>query len=85
MVKIIQEMFPVPPGKDQKICSKHEESLTFFCEVDQKAICVVCRESKHHKHHSIVPVDEGFREDQDKKKENPVAPHSPSDVPDLRN
>ncbi|NXK00348.1 TRI41 ligase, partial [Corythaixoides concolor] len=41
-----------------KLCQKHQEPLKLFCEVDEEAICVVCRESRSHKHHSVVPLEE---------------------------
>ena len=40
------------------LCEKHQEHLKLFCEVDEQAICVVCRESRSHKHHSVVPLEE---------------------------
>ncbi|XP_074873109.1 E3 ubiquitin-protein ligase TRIM41 [Carettochelys insculpta] len=40
------------------LCEKHQEPLKLFCEVDELAICVVCRESRTHKHHSVVPLEE---------------------------
>ncbi|NXG62589.1 TRI41 ligase, partial [Hemiprocne comata] len=40
------------------LCEKHQEPLKLFCEVDEEAICVVCRESRSHKHHSVVPLEE---------------------------
>lgn len=40
------------------LCEKHQEPLKLFCEVDEQAICVVCRESRSHKHHSVVPLEE---------------------------
>uniref|UniRef100_A0A674JYQ6 Uncharacterized protein n=1 Tax=Terrapene triunguis TaxID=2587831 RepID=A0A674JYQ6_9SAUR len=52
----IAKKFPEPRGK--KACEKHEELLKLFCEVDQTPICVVCRESRSHKDHSVLPVDE---------------------------
>ncbi|XP_028941204.1 E3 ubiquitin-protein ligase TRIM41, partial [Antrostomus carolinensis] len=45
------------PGSPN-LCQKHQEPLKLFCEVDEEAICVVCRESRSHKHHSVVPLEE---------------------------
>ncbi|XP_068391044.1 E3 ubiquitin-protein ligase TRIM52 [Eschrichtius robustus] len=65
-VQIIRQMCPTPnrgsQGNDQGICSKHQEALKLFCEVDNEAICVVCRESRSHKQHSVVPVEEVVQE-----------------------
>ncbi|XP_030873227.1 tripartite motif-containing protein 52 isoform X5 [Leptonychotes weddellii] len=66
MVQIIRQMCPTPYrgswGNDQGICSKHQEALKLFCEVDKEAICVVCRESRSHKQHSVVPLEEVVQE-----------------------
>ncbi|XP_057565091.1 E3 ubiquitin-protein ligase TRIM52 isoform X2 [Hippopotamus amphibius kiboko] len=66
MVQIISQMCPTPNrgsrGNDQGICSKHQKALKLFCEVDKEAICVVCRESRSHKLHSVVPLDEAVHE-----------------------
>uniref|UniRef100_A0A8C3FBP6 Uncharacterized protein n=1 Tax=Chrysemys picta bellii TaxID=8478 RepID=A0A8C3FBP6_CHRPI len=52
----IAKKIPEPRGK--KACEKHEELLKLFCEVDQTPICVVCRESRSHKDHAVLPIDE---------------------------
>ncbi|XP_077767207.1 E3 ubiquitin-protein ligase TRIM52 isoform X1 [Canis aureus] len=66
MVQIIHQMCPTPyqgsRGNDQGICSKHQEALKLFCEVDEEAICVVCRESRSHKQHSVVPLEKVVQE-----------------------
>uniref|UniRef100_A0A8C8ZKG0 RING-type E3 ubiquitin transferase n=1 Tax=Prolemur simus TaxID=1328070 RepID=A0A8C8ZKG0_PROSS len=66
MVQIIRQMCPTPyrgsRGNDQGICLKHQEALKLFCEVDKEAICVVCRESRSHKQHSVVPLEEVMQE-----------------------
>ncbi|XP_077010154.1 E3 ubiquitin-protein ligase TRIM52 [Tamandua tetradactyla] len=62
MVQIIRQMCHTPcresQSHEQNICSKHQEALKLFCEVDKEAICVVCRESRSHKEHSVVPLEE---------------------------
>nr|XP_036306363.1 E3 ubiquitin-protein ligase TRIM52 [Pipistrellus kuhlii] len=66
MVQVIRHMRPTPYsgslGDDKGICSKHQKALKLFCEVDNEAICVVCRESKSHKQHSVVPLEEVAQE-----------------------
>ncbi|XP_028912059.1 E3 ubiquitin-protein ligase TRIM41 [Ornithorhynchus anatinus] len=69
MVQIIKQMHPNPRrgsrgggGLDQGFCPKHQEALKLFCEVDKEAICVVCRESRSHKQHSVVPLEEVVQE-----------------------
>lgn len=52
-------MAEVAGGLEKRaLCEKHQEPLKLFCEVDEHAICVVCRESRSHKHHSVVPLEE---------------------------
>ncbi|XP_077614508.1 E3 ubiquitin-protein ligase TRIM52 isoform X2 [Crocuta crocuta] len=79
MVQIIRQVSPTPyrgsRGNDQGICSKHQEALKLFCEVDEEAICVVCRESRSHKQHSVVPVEEVVQEYKVKRQESPCAEH----------
>ncbi|KAB0385834.1 hypothetical protein FD755_000790 [Muntiacus reevesi] len=66
MVQIIRQMCPTSNREsrvnDQGICSKHQEALKLYCEVDKEAICVICRESRSHKQHSVVPLDEVVHE-----------------------
>uniref|UniRef100_G3T844 Tripartite motif containing 52 n=1 Tax=Loxodonta africana TaxID=9785 RepID=G3T844_LOXAF len=64
MVQIIHQMCPMPyqgsRGNDQG-CSKHQEALKLFCEVDKEVICVVCQESWSHKQHNVVPLESYIR------------------------
>nr|KAF6350456.1 tripartite motif containing 41 [Myotis myotis] len=66
MVQVIRQMHPAPGrggrGGEQGVCPKHQEALKLFCEVDEEAICVVCRESRSHKQHSVVPLEEVVQE-----------------------
>nr|XP_020767881.1 E3 ubiquitin-protein ligase TRIM41 isoform X5 [Odocoileus virginianus texanus] len=66
MVQVIRQMHPTAGrgsrGNEQGICPKHQEALKLFCEVDEEAICVVCRESRNHKQHSVVPLEEVVQE-----------------------
>nr|XP_060615297.1 E3 ubiquitin-protein ligase TRIM41-like [Anolis sagrei ordinatus] len=47
---------------ERSICEKHQEPLKLFCETDEEPICVVCRESRAHKHHSVMPLEEVVQE-----------------------
>ncbi|CAL8236469.1 unnamed protein product [Boreogadus saida] len=50
-----------PPCKPIKVdgkCEQHAEELKLYCETDHMPICVVCRESRAHRHHEVVPVHE---------------------------
>ncbi|XP_072331707.1 zinc-binding protein A33-like isoform X1 [Scyliorhinus torazame] len=45
--------------KESKLhCEKHQEELKLFCETDKKLICVICRDSREHKSHNFLPIDE---------------------------
>ncbi|KAG6922342.1 tripartite motif containing 10, partial [Chelydra serpentina] len=59
----ITQKFPAPGGKEA--CEKHEELLKLFCEVDQTLLCVVCRESRAHRDHSVLPIEEAALDYQD--------------------
>ncbi|KFV69566.1 E3 ubiquitin-protein ligase TRIM39, partial [Dryobates pubescens] len=49
------------PGTGPPLCAQHGERLKLFCEQDGKAICVVCRESLHHRSHTVYPVEEAVQ------------------------
>ncbi|KAG6921741.1 tripartite motif containing 27 [Chelydra serpentina] len=38
-------------------CKKHEEALEFFCKEDRTLICTVCRESREHRAHTVIPIE----------------------------
>ncbi|KAJ7317218.1 hypothetical protein JRQ81_003380 [Phrynocephalus forsythii] len=50
------------PKAQRSLCEKHQEPLKLFCETDEEPICVVCRESRSHKHHSVMPLEEVVQE-----------------------
>ncbi|XP_036159989.1 E3 ubiquitin-protein ligase TRIM41-like [Myotis myotis] len=66
MVEVIRKMHPAPGwgshGNEQGICPQHQEALKLFCEVDGEVICGLCRESRSHKQHSVVPLEEVVQE-----------------------
>ncbi|XP_078422710.1 zinc-binding protein A33-like [Cetorhinus maximus] len=39
-------------------CGKHGEEMKLFCETDKKLICYICRDSREHKSHNFLPIDE---------------------------
>lgn len=45
-------------GLGALLCAQHGERLKLFCEEDEEAICVVCRESLHHRPHVVYPIEE---------------------------
>uniref|UniRef100_A0A8C3HCP6 RING-type E3 ubiquitin transferase n=1 Tax=Chrysemys picta bellii TaxID=8478 RepID=A0A8C3HCP6_CHRPI len=44
------------------VCGEHQEALKLFCEEDQTPICVICRESRDHRTHTVVPIQEAVQE-----------------------
>ena len=46
------------PMKVDGKCEKHGEELKLYCHTDKRPICVVCRESRVHRHHHVAPVSE---------------------------
>nr|XP_042703899.1 zinc finger protein RFP-like [Chrysemys picta bellii] len=48
-------------GRDG-VCGEHQEALKLFCEEDQTPICVICRESRAHRAHTVVPIQEATQE-----------------------
>ncbi|XP_058483123.1 E3 ubiquitin-protein ligase TRIM47 [Solea solea] len=49
---------PSKPLKVDGKCEKHGEELKLYCQTDKRPICVVCRESRAHRHHEVAPVPE---------------------------
>ncbi|XP_036924819.1 E3 ubiquitin-protein ligase TRIM17 [Sturnira hondurensis] len=59
----VAEMARQHPGlQSRDLCKVHQELLKLFCEDDQSPICVVCRESREHRAHRVVPVEEAVQE-----------------------
>ncbi|XP_050777243.1 zinc finger protein RFP-like [Gopherus flavomarginatus] len=48
------------------VCGEHQEALKLFCEEDQSPICVICRESRAHRTHMVVPIQEAAQEYKEK-------------------
>ncbi|XP_044838380.1 zinc finger protein RFP-like isoform X1 [Mauremys mutica] len=44
------------------VCGEHQEALKLFCEEVQTPICVICRESRAHRAHTVVPIQEAAQE-----------------------
>ncbi|XP_023660985.1 E3 ubiquitin-protein ligase TRIM47 [Paramormyrops kingsleyae] len=49
---------PAEQIKPETRCERHHEELKLFCHTDRKPICVVCRESRAHRHHDVSPIPE---------------------------
>ncbi|XP_053234980.1 E3 ubiquitin-protein ligase TRIM39-like isoform X2 [Podarcis raffonei] len=54
-----------PKEKVPKLCGKHYEALRLFCLEDRAFICLVCRESRAHKAHVALPIDEAAQDAKD--------------------
>lgn len=46
------------PSKVEGKCDQHGEDLKLYCQTDKRPICVVCRESRVHRHHEVAPLPE---------------------------
>ncbi|XP_034645395.1 E3 ubiquitin-protein ligase TRIM39-like [Trachemys scripta elegans] len=49
-------------AQKENLCERHEEKLQLFCEEDGEAICVICRESRAHRTHAVVPIEEAAQD-----------------------
>lgn len=49
-------------GTQREQCEVHGEKLHLFCEKDGKALCWVCSQSRKHRDHPMVPIEEAARE-----------------------
>nr|XP_033799899.1 uncharacterized protein LOC117360313 [Geotrypetes seraphini] len=43
-------------------CKAHKLPLLLYCEADREAVCMVCRESRRHRSHAMVPIEEAAQE-----------------------
>ncbi|NWV73994.1 TRI27 protein, partial [Dasyornis broadbenti] len=43
-------------------CQRHREPLEVFCKEDGALLCAICRESRAHRAHTVLPVPEAARE-----------------------
>ncbi|XP_030055746.1 E3 ubiquitin-protein ligase TRIM39-like isoform X2 [Microcaecilia unicolor] len=60
MVKKLSQTSVRP--KEEHLCEKHEEKLQLFCKEDKKLVCIICRESRDHKSHTVIPIEEAAQE-----------------------
>ncbi|NWS12263.1 TRI39 ligase, partial [Pachyramphus minor] len=44
--------------EEEEGCGKHQEPLRVFCKEDRALLCRVCRESRAHRAHNVVPLGE---------------------------
>ncbi|XP_072213864.1 E3 ubiquitin-protein ligase TRIM7-like [Excalfactoria chinensis] len=43
-------------------CKKHREPLSIYCKDDEAFICMICRESRLHRAHAMLPVHDAVQE-----------------------
>ncbi|NXW84917.1 TRI27 protein, partial [Alopecoenas beccarii] len=48
--------------EEEEGCEKHREPLGFFCKDDGVGVCAVCRESRAHRSHAVLPVQDALQE-----------------------
>uniref|UniRef100_A0A8C3DXC5 Uncharacterized protein n=1 Tax=Corvus moneduloides TaxID=1196302 RepID=A0A8C3DXC5_CORMO len=48
--------------EEEEGCQKHREPLEVFCKEDGALLCAICRESRAHRSHTVLPVPEVVRE-----------------------
>ncbi|XP_043858428.1 tripartite motif-containing protein 10-like [Dromiciops gliroides] len=53
VVENIERLKLAPPGLGEGLCEEHEEKIYFFCEDDEKQLCVKCRETLEHRTHTV--------------------------------
>nr|XP_014697432.2 E3 ubiquitin-protein ligase TRIM21 isoform X1 [Equus asinus]XP_014697433.2 E3 ubiquitin-protein ligase TRIM21 isoform X1 [Equus asinus] len=53
-------------GTQGERCEVHGERLHLYCEEDGKVLCLVCSQSRKHRDHSTVPIEEAAQEYQEK-------------------
>lgn len=47
---------------EEKGCERHQEPLKVFCKDDEAFICVICQESRAHRNHTMLPVQDAVQE-----------------------
>ncbi|VCW78767.1 unnamed protein product [Gulo gulo] len=62
LTKVAEMARQHPAFQSRDLCAAHQEVLKLFCEDDQSPICVVCRESRVHRPHRVVPIEEAVQE-----------------------
>ncbi|XP_069490914.1 E3 ubiquitin-protein ligase TRIM39-like [Ambystoma mexicanum] len=52
--------------QESNLCEEHDETLKLFCIDDKESICVICRESREHRRHAVLPITEAAQEFKEK-------------------
>ncbi|NWY89636.1 TRI27 protein, partial [Loxia curvirostra] len=48
--------------EEEEGCQKHREPLEVFCKEDGALLCAICRESRAHRAHTVLPLPEAVRD-----------------------
>ncbi|NXQ19181.1 TRI27 protein, partial [Peucedramus taeniatus] len=48
--------------EEEEGCQRHREPLEVFCKEDAALLCAICRESRAHRAHTVLPLPEALRE-----------------------
>uniref|UniRef100_A0A8C5IG35 TRI27 protein n=1 Tax=Junco hyemalis TaxID=40217 RepID=A0A8C5IG35_JUNHY len=48
--------------EEEEGCRRHREPLEAFCKEDAALLCAICRESRAHRAHTVLPLPEAVRE-----------------------
>ncbi|XP_029528063.2 nuclear factor 7, brain-like isoform X1 [Oncorhynchus nerka] len=59
---VLKERSQTVSDGSEVLCSLHGEKLKLFCMEEQEPICVVCRDSRKHKKHDCIPIQEAVQE-----------------------
>ncbi|XP_006876131.1 PREDICTED: E3 ubiquitin-protein ligase TRIM17 [Chrysochloris asiatica] len=70
LTKVAEMARQHPSFQKRDLCKTHQELLKLFCQEDQSPICVICRESREHRLHTVFPIDEATQDYKVKLEEN---------------
>ncbi|XP_066426769.1 E3 ubiquitin-protein ligase TRIM7-like [Molothrus aeneus] len=48
--------------EEGEMCQRHREPLELFCKEDGALLCAICRESRAHRAHAVLPLPEAARD-----------------------
>ncbi|NWI43423.1 TRI41 ligase, partial [Picathartes gymnocephalus] len=51
-----------PQEEEEEGCRRHREPLEVFCKEDGALLCAICRESRSHRAHTVLPLPDVVRE-----------------------
>ncbi|XP_037679198.1 E3 ubiquitin-protein ligase TRIM17 [Choloepus didactylus] len=70
LTKVAEMARQHPSIQKKDLCKIHQELLKLYCKDDQSPLCVVCRESREHRLHAVLPIEEAIQEYKVKLKES---------------